>query len=184
MAIQATLIPLPAVRKCTKCKAILPLAEFYNNKTGRDGLSAWCKECFQKAVLQYAKTPKGRAVRNKTNANTRRKPYGRALMLWHAARTRAQKNGLEFTITVEWVRERVMAGRCELSGLPFDFSVIGKKSNGKPYSPSIDKKDAFRGYTPDNCRVICWAFNVAFGHWGEEVFIRMFQAYLAHKMRD
>jgi hypothetical protein len=181
MAFQAALIPLPAIRKCTKCKETFSLSEFYNNKTGRDGLNAWCKKCVQACILRYAKTPKGRAVRNKTNKNTRRKPYGRALVLWHAARVRAHKNALDFTLTVEWVREKVMAGHCELSGIPFDFSEIGKKSNAKPYSPSIDKINSHRGYTPDNCRVICWALNSAFGHWGEEEFVKIFTSYLNYK---
>lgn len=181
MTSQAALIPLPAIRKCTRCKEILPLAEFYNCKSGRDGLNAWCKKCFQAGVLRYAKTPKGRQVRNKTNARNRRKPYGRALALWHATRTRAEASGIEFTITVDWVRERVVRGYCELSGIKFDFSAAGTKSRGLPYSPSIDKVDSYRGYTPDNCRVICWAFNCAFGHWGEDVFVRMFKEYLIHK---
>jgi len=157
------------------------LTGFFKNKGKPLGLSSWCKKCCQAAVLKYAKTPKGLRVRNKTNANNRRKPFGRALAMWHGARTRAQKNGLEFTLTVEWARERVLHGRCELSGIPFDFSEIGKKSNAKPYSPSIDKINAHRGYTPDNCRVICWALNSAFGHWGEEEFVKIFNTYLKHK---
>ena len=181
MALQATLIPLPAVRKCTKCKNILPLAEFYKHTTGRDGLNAWCKPCFKQLVLKYAATPKGRKVRNKTNARNRLKVNGRVLALWHAARARAESRNLEFTLTKQWVLERLQRGVCEISGEKFDYSAPGRKASSNPYAPSIDKIDANRGYTPDNCRVICWAFNMAFGYWGEATFLTLFKAYLAHK---
>lgn len=32
-------------KKCTKCKKVLPISEFYKNRSTKDGLSRWCKDC-------------------------------------------------------------------------------------------------------------------------------------------
>ena len=34
-------------KKCTKCKEVKSLDEFYNSKGGKDGRSTWCKSCFK-----------------------------------------------------------------------------------------------------------------------------------------
>ncbi|KKM65656.1 hypothetical protein LCGC14_1489090 [marine sediment metagenome] len=33
-----------------------------------------------------------------------------------------------------------------------------------------NEQNSSKGYTEDNCRVILWALNAAFGSWGEAVF--------------
>lgn len=37
-----------------------------------------------------------------------------------------------------------------------------------PQSPSIDRRDNNKGYTEDNCRVVCYWYNMAKGPWEEE----------------
>ncbi len=32
-------------KKCTKCKKILPVSEFYKNRSIKGGYSRWCKQC-------------------------------------------------------------------------------------------------------------------------------------------
>lgn len=59
---------------------------------------------------------------------------------------------------------------CAVTGMPFALEVV---SGRKPYAPSIDRIDCAKGYTPDNCRVVCLAVNYAMNVWGEAVFRRM-----------
>jgi len=97
---------------------------------------------------------------------------GRASSLWHSAHSRSET----VTITVEWIEKRLARGVCEVSGLPFNFSRSVKMG---PYSPSLDRIDTTAGYTPQNCRIILWALNAAFSHWGADTFEPIATAWLA-----
>jgi hypothetical protein len=78
------------------------------------------------------------------------------LVLINAAKARAKKKGLVFSLTPAWGEVR-WTGRCELSGLPFTLGLRG--SGAKRFSPSIDKIDPKKGYTPSNCCIILWCLN-------------------------
>lgn len=69
-------------------------------------------------------------------------------------------------------------GRCALTGLAFDLEKGGWAR--RPYAPSLDRIDSSKGYTFDNCRIVCVAVNVAMNEWGESVFRRVALAYLSH----
>lgn len=62
---------------------------------------------------------------------------------------------------------RAQGGRCALSGVPFRLDVLGHGQAPRPFAPSIDRRDATKGYTPDNIRIICWAANCFLGTWGD-----------------
>jgi len=66
---------------------------------------------------------------------------------------------------------------CELSGLQFEL-FRGPRS---PYSPSVDRIDSSKPYTPENCRVILWGLNAAFAEWGEDTFRWIAKAWLAKR---
>ena len=48
------------MKQCSKCKQQLELNAYSKNKTCKDGLSGWCKECkkqdYQKNIKYYIKT--------------------------------------------------------------------------------------------------------------------------------
>ncbi len=72
----------------------------------------------------------------------------------------ARESKIANTLTKEWARTNY-TGVCVLTGLSF---VVGngdvvRRQGGHPYSPSIDKIDPAKGYTPDNCRFILWVVN-------------------------
>ena len=113
---------------------------------------------------RYAEIRDQRITQQKSYRAT---PNGRAYQLLQAARMRAKKRDEPMTLSVEWVLEKIANGHCEVSGMEFDMSRAGTKN---PYAPSIDRIDSNKGYTPENCRVILWALNTAFSHWGEIVF--------------
>jgi hypothetical protein len=70
----------------------------------------------------------------------------------------SKKGPFEFTLTLEWVEEHLASGVCEVSGHP-----LGKLSSRDPWAPSIDRIDSGKGYTPENCQVVCWIYNRAKG---------------------
>ena len=84
------------------------------------------------------------------------------------ARYRARQKGLEFTITSDWVRERLERGVCEVTGEPF---IYGRGMARGPNSPSLDRIDPSKGYTPDNTRVVIWAYNAAKQDFTEQQFL-------------
>ena len=77
--------------------------------------------------------------------------------LFYGARARAKAKGLPFTLTKEWVAERIERGICELSGVP--FNIEAKRGVQGPYSPSIDKIVPELGYTPENSRMVLYGIN-------------------------
>jgi len=101
---------------------------------------------------------------------------GRAKKLLQSAAMRSKKRGEPMTLTLEWVQEKMAHGYCEVSGIRFDTS--GSKM-ADPYAPSIDRIDSSKGYSPDNCRMILWALNAAFSHWGESAFRNIVLAWLS-----
>ena len=125
----------------------------------KDAGSTW-------AISNPEKYKEGMRRRNKTyeaknphrsrdrNAKFRRTPQGAATYLYSNAKRRAREGGLEFTITKAWILERLLAGECQVTGMPF---VI---DNGrKPWAPSLDKTDPSGGYTPENTKVVVWMYN-------------------------
>ena len=80
--------------------------------------------------------------------------HGRAVALWHNSRRRNS----EHTITVEWISEILEKGSCQVTGLPFDMSCGKGRS---PFTPSLDREDSTKGYTPENTRVVIWMYNTA-----------------------
>lgn len=67
--------------------------------------------------------------------------------LWKNARTRAEKKGIEFALTMDDV---VIPEACPVLG----FELIHGHASGKDNSPSIDRRDNSEGYTPANIQVI------------------------------
>lgn len=98
-----------------------------------------------------------------------------AQYLWSRAKGRAVGKGLEFTLTKAWVQERLTAGKCEATGLPFDLD-LGTAAEPNPWSPTIDRRDSKLGYSPDNCRMVVWVYNSAKNCWGDDVVLEMAEA--------
>lgn len=79
------------------------------------------------------------------------------------------------TLTAEWAIEKLLAGNCEGTGLPFTFDV---GSGHQPFAPSIDRIDSALGYTPDNCRMVITAFNHGRNEWSDDVLATWARAFL------
>lgn len=99
--------------------------------------------------------------------------------LMGGARRRAREGGIEFTLTKEWVLEKVLAGVCEVSGLKFE------PGNGlhHPMSPSLDKISRDAGYTPENTRLVIWAVNNLKGVGTDETMWKVVEAMISNRSK-
>ena len=90
-----------------------------------------------------------------------------ALLL--SCKTRATQYDINFSLTAQCLIEMMneCEWRCSVSGAPFSFSTYGNTEK-RPFAPSIDRTDSSKGYTKDNCRMVCAITNIAMNAWGCE----------------
>lgn len=101
-------------------------------------------------------TPEQKAKYQETKRHYNLSIYGRAHRLYAAARHRAKRRGLSFTITFEWVINKLEQGACEVTKLP--FVLTDKRS---PWAPSLDRKVPELGYTQENTQMVVFSYNTA-----------------------
>jgi hypothetical protein len=91
-----------------------------------------------------------------------------AANLLHSTRVNARTRGIEHSLTRENILQMLeaTAGICSVTGVPL---VFDRFKGRHPWTPSVDRKDAKRGYTLENCRIVCTAANLAMNIWGEFV---------------
>jgi hypothetical protein len=66
-------------KKCTKCKEVIPMEGFNNNKGTKDGKASQCRECMRSFLKEYRKSPahvKRAAEYKKNRYNKERHPLG------------------------------------------------------------------------------------------------------------
>lgn len=78
------------------------------------------------------------------------------------AKKRADEKGLSCALDRDGIVRRMRAGRCEVTGESFDFSMRSERTQHvAPFAPSIDRIDPAKGYTMDNVQIVAWAYNAA-----------------------
>lgn len=170
------------MKTCNKCKLEKPLSEFPVNKTKKSGYQSSCKECTKAYLAEWRaknipSAPRKELVSdyatvvnaNKSSTVKSFEAYyltvkGRASHMLNNAKSRAKRKNIPFELDAEWIRERLRAGKCEVTNIPFVFAINGGRGHTEnSFSPSIDRIVPELGYTKDNCRVICWIYNRARG---------------------
>ena len=73
--------------------------------------------------------------------------------------------------------------KCSVTRSPFSLQSAGK-GRQRPFAPSIDRIDSAKGYTRDNCRIVCTAANFAMGSWGDLVLRAMTRNMRGSKVAD
>ena len=99
----------------------------------------------------YWKVNKDRLDVYSTSYKTSRWAREPFVLLYELAQSRAFRKKLPFDLTIEYLAER-WTGKCALTGIPF---VRGSGRGGAtPFSPSLDRIDASRGYVGGNVRFV------------------------------
>lgn len=162
---------------CGKCFSVKNDKQFYKGKTG---LHAWCIECNKlykienKEKIAAQKNHHHKLNKNEHNQscrNYRSTSIGRAKDLFRSAKKRAIDKKIEFNICFEQVLVLVLIGKCSKSGICFDLSKPVEKIKRKPFAPSLDRIDSFKGYTPENIQIVCNLYNAGKGQHTDEEFI-------------
>jgi len=129
---------------------MLTILEQYNNKKS---IYFTCKcECGKikdvrkDAIIGPRAETKSCGCYLKEHGNGKRGQYDARGYLLARARTRATEKGMEFTITKEDI---IIPDKCPLLGID-----IISKAKDRTHSPSLDRKDSTKGYTPDNIWVV------------------------------
>ena len=161
-----SLVPQPEaspLRRCARCRRFFSPVHFHKNKNVKpylDGLHGWCKICRSESEKKRRADPE--RVKRHLARRASDLEY-RAQELLKGISKRCKREGWEFDLDVEWVMERLAAGRCQVSDYYFDFSA----ARG-PYTPSVDRVIAGAGYTKRNCRLVLMCVNSALMDWGLE----------------
>ena len=83
--------------------------------------------------------------------------------LFAVCKSKAKTGNREFSITIEWIRERLKIGICQMTGLRFDLISLGSRRMANNFAPSIDRINNDKGYTQNNCQMVVWIYNKAKG---------------------
>lgn len=174
---------------CTKCKQLIDLSGFYSKgrrKSGEFKLSSICKSCENKRTTAkrkahpeiYRERAKEYYYKFKREINRknvlywkkiretdpqrahdkyRRSYYGKKEkaphhFMWWSAKSRARKKNIDFTIKKEDI---IVPKLCPVLGIPIDYAYGKIRWD----SPTLDRINITKGYTPDNIAVISWKAN-------------------------
>lgn len=172
------------MKVCTKCKRSRR-RDAFRKYAGRsvDGLRPICRDCQRKYEAKWREqhAERRRQVREKRKDKEAayRQKYDRvhrgALLAKEAARrSRRKKLPCDLLCHLEEIERRVQLGRCEMSGVPFNFDAKGTAWN----SPSLHRIDPNLGYTMGNIRIVCFCLNAALGNWGERILKKTIRAWM------
>lgn len=101
-----------------------------------------------------------------------------ARQLCAGAEGRASAQRVPFDLTAGWIFHKLLAGVCEATGMRFEASQPGRRSN---FAPSVDRRIPALGYTRANCQVVVWCYNAAKGSGTDEDVMRLAEALVHNK---
>ncbi len=173
------------MKKCNICKEEKEYRLFYKNHRAKDGHCSKCKSCY----TEYENDPVNR--KRRLHLQKRRRAEStkdRAKTILHTLRKSIKKRQLEFTLTADWIEEKLNNKTCEVTGIMLQLDSEncehtvttrgGRLLN--PFSPSVDRVDNNKGYTPDNCKMVVAIYNYAKLTFNEESLKIFCQEYLKH----
>jgi len=184
--------PSGPCKVCTRCQKLKPLDLFHRDRSLKDGRRAYCKECLSEYYRSRPdKNKEQRKIYRDNNREKIRKigisyrstTRGQASALHKTAQQRATKLGVPFSLPPEWVIQRILYGKCEVTDLPFDIKQKGKRFLS-PFAPSIDRIDPAEGYVPSNCRMVVWGYNAAKGQGNDDDVLKISIALVRKYFRE
>jgi hypothetical protein len=136
-------------KKCSICKVFKEWEKFAKVKRCRHSLSSECKEC-----------------RNVIRRNKEKTPIQKINELLNGCKKRSLRKDIPFDLDIVWAMQRFT--NCEVTNIPFDISPSKNKSRTNPFAPTIDRINPDGGYTKENCRIVCWIYNLSKSNWGDK----------------
>lgn len=156
---------------CKKCS----IAHNYERKYGRKPPND-----VNKYIKQYRWKAKNRSRYNTlvSNSRMRKRKNNPVWCILRAIKRRALLKNIEYNLTEEWYLAHYSQG-CEVTGLDFESLLCeNTREKSNPYFPHVDRIDPLKGYTMDNCRLVCAVYNIARKNWGDEPVAKMAKALL------
>jgi hypothetical protein len=163
-------------KKCPKCKITKDASEFYKNKSTKDGLQSWCKQCWikyqdsekcKKTKAKYKDSGKGKEARRKyrktdsSKSAERRasvkkmkeKPY----RFWATSTLndhRKRDNGIIITINeLEILAKK--STHCNICVCKLMWGFGNKDGKTQSNSPTLDRINNESIITLDNIQILC-----------------------------
>lgn len=150
---------------CSKCGKEKPITEFYKDKSSKDGLYYWCKEC-------SCKHNKERYRKNKKKIIEYIKKYRRdnPIKVWCKDTIRNHKQK-RYKVLFNWEELLSIAKKtkhCPICETKLDWKLgVGLNNN----SPTLDRINNDKILTLNNIQIVCWKCNTAKGQMTMKEFI-------------
>ena len=117
-----------------------------------------------------------------TGEKYRSTPKAKIALLLRTAKLRSKKRNWDFDLTKDWLSQKILDGKCEISNIPFNY-IKTHKSYYNPFNPSIDRIDSRKGYTKDNCRIVLACINTGIGEWGLDTYLDVAEKAVANQKK-
>lgn len=163
------------MKACSKCKQAHSTEMYFKDKSRPDGFCPQCKFCMTERAKARRERGQERAVQKLWRKRVRGNPAFRATRLISDAKKRRSEG---FTLTHEWISEKIAKGYCEVTGIAFD--VTGEGVPARPFAPSLDRTDSSLPYTQENTKVVVWIYNRAKGVHDHNAVLEMAKALVAN----
>lgn len=147
----------PGQRRCSKCKEWLPSNAFNSDPRRAGGLHPTCRSC-------------------RRAAHAAGRPSRGVVILLKSTRATAKRRNLEHTLTADDI---TIPDHCPVLGIKLYFDPSGRTD----HSPSVDRIDHKKGYTPGNIIVVSFRANVLRGNATAEELRRLAEFYLQFALR-
>lgn len=162
-------------KQCTGCKLPRPLDAFDRVSSQRTARRSRCRDCvrarkndptYRAQQARYARHRRRTDPAAKIAGYEKARAYGqtirgRANRLFLAARQRAETQGVEFSLTQDFIERALITGVCPKTGVAFCFLSPSAGRRFNPHAPSVDRKDPFGPYSQDNVQIVINAYNLA-----------------------
>ena len=147
------------IRVCKGCGDPLPLCSPFFPKNGKY-FRHYCGKAHKNCHDKNYKGGGPNSAYDKRMIDSRR----RLNTLYNGTKRRARDNDIEFDLLREWMHKAFeeQEGNCNVLGIPLSFKY--EKGVKNILGPSVDRIDSNKGYTKDNCQIVCMFVNLGFNN--------------------